>query len=187
MSDAGFRNTWFRQVQSKGWFWLGRVRGDVSIKMTQSDWQSNKTLYPDATSKPHSLGQCQLARRSPLTCNGYVVKQQKAQRHSRTGQKHTASRLFAKNANEPWLLVTNIPTETLNAVQICRLYAKRMQIEEAFRDLKSTAYGLALRHNRTHHNRRLLSESANNFCLSGLSEILITQLSSHSSCCFLIA
>lgn len=159
ISDAGFRNTWFRQVQSKGWFWLGRVRGDVSIKMTQSDWQSNKTLYPDATSKPHSLGQCQLARRSPLTCNGYLVKQQpkgrKAQRHSRTGQKHTASRLFAKNANEPWLLVTNIPTETLNAVQICRLYAKRMQIEEAFRDLKSTAYGLALRHNRTRCPKRL--------------------------------
>lgn len=30
--DAGFRNTWFRQVANKGWFWLGRVRGEVSIK-----------------------------------------------------------------------------------------------------------------------------------------------------------
>ncbi|WP_017005973.1 transposase, partial [Enterovibrio norvegicus] len=44
---------------------------------------------------------------------------------------------------------------TLNAIQITRLYAKRMQIEEAFRDLKSPAYGLALRHNRTRCIKRL--------------------------------
>ncbi|MEZ9431590.1 transposase, partial [Vibrio splendidus] len=31
----------------------------------------------------------------------------------------------------------------------------RMQIEEAFRDLKSTAYGIALRHNRTRCTKRL--------------------------------
>ncbi len=29
VSDTGFRNTWFRQVESMGWFWLGRVRGEV--------------------------------------------------------------------------------------------------------------------------------------------------------------
>ncbi|MDD1784450.1 IS4 family transposase [Enterovibrio sp. ZSDZ35] len=159
VSDAGFRNTWFRQVQSKGWFWLGRVRGEVSIKFGLRNWQWNKKLHHKATNKPQSLGRCQLARRSPLNCNAYLVKQtpkgRKAQRHSRTCQKHTASRLFAKGANEPWLLVTNIPSETLNAVQITRLYAKRMQIEEAFRDLKSTAYGLALRHNRTRCTKRL--------------------------------
>lgn len=130
ISDAGFRNTWFRQVQRKGWFWLGRVRGEVSIKIEQLDWQWNKMLYPKATSKPLFLGRCQLARRAPLNCNAYLVKQtskgRKAQGHSRTCQKHTASRLFAKNANEPWLLVTNIPNETLNATQITRLYAKRM-------------------------------------------------------------
>ncbi|WP_339934055.1 transposase, partial [Vibrio splendidus] len=43
----------------------------------------------------------------------------------------------------------------LNEVQITNLYAKRMQIEEAFRDLKSTAYGIALRHNRTRCTKRL--------------------------------
>ena len=159
VSDAGFRNTWFRQVQDKGWFWLGRVRGEVSIKQQNNDWLCNKKLYPNATSKPKYLGQCQLARRSPLPCHAYLVKQvpkgRKAKRHARTSQKHTASHLFAKSANEPWLLVTNIPNSILNANQIISLYAKRMQIEEAFRDLKSTAYGLALRHNRTRCVKRL--------------------------------
>ncbi|WP_390902924.1 transposase [Vibrio qingdaonensis] len=40
-------------------------------------------------------------------------------------------------------------------MQITNLYAKRMQIEEAFRDLKSTAYGILLRHNRTRCTQRL--------------------------------
>ncbi|OEE66033.1 hypothetical protein A1OO_09525 [Enterovibrio norvegicus FF-33] len=53
------------------------------------------------------------------------------------------------------MLVTNIPNDTLNAIQITRLYAKRMQIEEAFRDLKSPAYGLALWHNLTRCIKRL--------------------------------
>ncbi|ABU71550.1 hypothetical protein VIBHAR_02589 [Vibrio campbellii ATCC BAA-1116] len=38
VSDAGFRNTWFRQVANKGWFWLGRVRGEVSIKCGEDSW-----------------------------------------------------------------------------------------------------------------------------------------------------
>ncbi|CAK2518080.1 hypothetical protein VCRA2116O29_600016 [Vibrio crassostreae] len=37
------------------------------------------------------------------------------------------------------MLATNVPRHILNEVQITNLYAKRMQIEEAFRDLKSTA------------------------------------------------
>lgn len=51
--------------------------------------------------------------------------------------------------------MTNIPNQKLNAFKINRLYAKRMQIEEPFRDLKSPAYGLALRHNRTRCTNRI--------------------------------
>ncbi|CAK1779848.1 hypothetical protein VCRA2119O240_230100 [Vibrio crassostreae] len=38
-----------------------------------------------------------------------------------------------------WLLATDVSRQILNEVQITNLYSKRMQIEEAFRDLKSTA------------------------------------------------
>ncbi|CAK2026962.1 hypothetical protein VCRA2110O173_340009 [Vibrio crassostreae] len=74
VSDAGFRNTWFRQVQEKGWFWLGRVRGEVSIKQPQKPWVSNKTFYPNAVHKPKYLGHCLLAKRSPISCEAYVYK-----------------------------------------------------------------------------------------------------------------
>lgn len=33
VTDAGYRNTWFREVERHGWFWLGRVRGDVSFML----------------------------------------------------------------------------------------------------------------------------------------------------------
>lgn len=159
VSDAGFRNTWFRQVQEKGWFWLGRARGEVSIKQAGQPWVSNKTFYSNANHKPTYLGSCLLAKRSPLTCEAYVYKGldkgRKAKRHSRTSLKHSATHLYQRSAKEPWLLVTNIPCHILNAVQITRLYAKRMQIEESFRDLKSTSYGIALRHNRTRCTKRL--------------------------------
>ncbi len=159
VSDAGFRNTWFRQVENKGWFWLGRVRGEVYIKLQEQEWQWNKNLYPQATNKPKYLGPSQLARRSPLKCHAYLYKSapkgRKARRHSRTCLKHSASHLYNKSAKEPWLLVTNVPNHIMNGSQITGLYTKRMQIEESFRDLKSPAYGIALRHNRTRCTKRL--------------------------------
>ncbi|WP_281214397.1 transposase, partial [Shewanella insulae] len=27
VTDAGFRNPWFRKVEQLGWYWLGRARG----------------------------------------------------------------------------------------------------------------------------------------------------------------
>ncbi|MGC9461084.1 transposase [Vibrio genomosp. F10] len=72
-----------------------------------------------------------------------------------TSQKHSATHLYQRSAKEPWLLGTNVPRYILNEVQMTNLYAKRMQIEEAFRDLKRTAYGIALRHNRTRCTKRL--------------------------------
>ncbi len=30
-TDAGYRVPWFKEVESKGWFWLGRLRGVVKL------------------------------------------------------------------------------------------------------------------------------------------------------------
>ncbi|MCU4677476.1 transposase [Catenovulum sp. 2E275] len=42
----------------------------------------------------------------------------------------------------------------INAHQIAKLYAKRMQIEESFRDVKSPQYGLGLRHSNSRDTKR---------------------------------
>jgi len=55
-------------------------------------------------------------------------------------------------AREPWLLASSLET---SAKHIAKLYATRMQIEEAFRDLKCPRYGLSLYQNGTYKLQRL--------------------------------
>ena len=52
------------------------------------------------------------------------------------------------------MLATNLPEKKFKPIQLVNLYQKRMQIEETFRDLKSPAYGLGLRHSRTRCPKR---------------------------------
>ena len=56
---------------------------------------------------------------------------------------------------EPWQLAASHSLSTLKASQIAAIYAKRMQIELAFRDMKSHRYGCASEDSLTRKGRRL--------------------------------
>jgi len=60
-----------------------------------------------------------------------------------------------KSAREPWLLATSLPLDSKLAKRVVRLYRQRMQIEEAFRDLKFARFGLALQYHVSFQSRRL--------------------------------
>jgi hypothetical protein len=49
------------------------------------------------------------------------------------------------DAKEPWYLLTNLPSERWQATRVIQTYAKRMRIEETFRDHKSMRFGFQLR------------------------------------------
>ncbi|CAM3961185.1 IS4 family transposase [Shewanella aquimarina] len=160
VTDAGYRNTWFAQVASHGWFWLGRVRGDVSYQYVGThQWHSNKSLYPTATNKAKYIGRVNLTRKSPLPCHLHLYKAKekgrKDRRSSKAGRNHTAQASYGRSSKEPWLLATNLPPNHFNSVQVTKLYAKGMQIEETFRDLKSPQYGMGLRHCKSRCPKRL--------------------------------
>ena len=159
VTDTGYRNTWFRQVEKQGWFWLGRVRGDVSFQhLGKSRWQSNKSLYSVANSKAKFIGSVALARKAPLPCYLHLYKAKpkgrQDNRSSKAGRNHTAQKSYRLGSKEPWLLATNLPPEKFTAAKVINLYAKRMQIEETFRDLKSPQYGMGLRHSKSRCPRR---------------------------------
>ncbi|WP_434341569.1 IS4 family transposase [Motilimonas cestriensis] len=159
ITDAGYRNTWFRQVEALGWYWLGRLRGEVGVKLAKQGWLSNKSFFTKANTQPQHLGSAVIAKKSPLACQLYLYKgadkKRKGKRHRRTGQKHSAQHLYQRSAKEPWVLATNLPPAMFTAKQVVKLYAKRMQIEESFRDLKSPDYGFGLRHFRSRSTKRL--------------------------------
>ncbi|WP_461454290.1 transposase [Metallibacterium sp.] len=52
----------------------------------------------------------------------------------------------ARGAREPWVLAVSLAFAGLRAEEVVRDYARRMQIEESFRDLKDPRHGAALRH-----------------------------------------
>ena len=58
-------------------------------------------------------------------------------------------------AREPWLIIASPGLEAPSARQLVRLYARRMQIELGFRDLKSHRYGHALEDSLTRQGPRL--------------------------------
>jgi hypothetical protein len=62
---------------------------------------------------------------------------------------------MAQREREPWLLATSASLAALSAAEIVALYAKRMQIEQTFRDLKSHRYGAAFEDSLTRDARRL--------------------------------
>jgi hypothetical protein len=61
----------------------------------------------------------------------------------------------AAREREPWLLGSSLSLHHLEAPQIVALYRHRMQIEEAFRDLKSERYGLGFTASQTRGALRL--------------------------------
>lgn len=158
ITDAGFRNTWFKQVVANGWDFIGRVRNSTHYcQINTMKWSPINDLYQRATLKAKFLGRVLLSKSSTISCYFYLIKQQKKYRIkvNLSGQKvrSSQSKKHQQRENEPWLIASSLCTMT--ADEIILLYKKRMQIEEAFRDLKSTRNGFGLRHCRSFSKGRL--------------------------------
>lgn len=158
VTDAGFRGPWFRQVESHGWDWVGRIRNKVKyLNPTTNRWCFTDSLYREATSRVRHLGKVLLSRRHRYSCRLYLVRAYKLRPGRRPKRLHhsTNTGLYRKLHKAPWLLATSLP-HTAGAGKIIKaLYAKRMSIEESFRDLKNPRWGHALRYARSHRACRI--------------------------------
>lgn len=72
----------------------------------------------------------------------------------RVPARNSNSRKSASREAEPWLLIA-LPDLTLTARQLMMAHAKRMQIEESFRDLKSHRFGQAFEDSLTRKGPRI--------------------------------
>jgi hypothetical protein len=160
VADAGFRTPWFKAVESLGWCWISRIRHRHHVRLeADGPWEPAKKLHAQASSTPRFLGEVSLTESAPHVCRLVVYKGKPKGRHRLTRfGKRARSRHSEKNARaarEPWLLATNLPASRGLAKTVVRIYKARMQIEEAFRDLKSTRFGLGMAHHRTSQLERL--------------------------------
>ena len=157
ITDAGFKNPWFRKVLKLEWDFIGRVRGETKYK-TQDGWAFCHALHKKATRIPQYLGEKILSKSSGLSMAFYIVKNKIKGRKKLTKAKKVCKDKDSKNHSrsyrEPWLLVSSIKGKAAAKI-IVALYARRMTIEEGFRDLKSSKYGFNMEENKTLRPGRL--------------------------------
>lgn len=164
ITDAGFRTPWFRAVRNRGWHYVGRVRGTVKVQRIDGpsppSWALCATLHRQAPRNgTRELGAYQLGQRAMFRSRLIVHKAPRKGRHAKTVTGRTrrdgVSRKAARSAREPWLLATSLSREEATMRGVVNLYARRMRIEESFRDLKSGDLGAGLEHSRTAKCERL--------------------------------
>lgn len=163
VADAGYRGPWCRAVAELGWHWLVRLRQRAYVKPDTApdrpdQWMSIKTLFGQAKRKPLRLGVFSIVRSAPLRACLFLHRKASKHRHQLTqdGQqaRNKRSLASARREREPWLLACS-PDLHLTARQAVSLYARRMQIELSFRDLKSHRYGQAFEDSLTRQPKRI--------------------------------
>ncbi len=149
VTDAGFQNAWFRHIESLGWDFIGRIRGNIQMRLEAKGeyWFRRQELQ--ASSKPEYLGPGTLARSEYARCDGHFYLHKKEPK----GRKNKCSRCgiarpsqlkdASPAAKEPWLIFSS--TDDFKPRVIMKLYSRRMQIEQHFRDEKSERFGFGLR------------------------------------------
>ena len=160
VTDAGFKNPWFKQVESLGWNWLGRIRHFTQFRFDNDDcWKQCRSMNTEARSVAQTLGPIELAKRNAIPCYAHIFKKKlkgrtKKNQGKRTSQR-TNSRSYSAREREPWFLVTNLNLQQLNSAKAVKIYATRMQIEESFRDNKNQRIGLSLKESKSRNEKRL--------------------------------
>ncbi len=160
VTDAGYKSPWFRQVIALNWFIVGRIRKPHNYSANRGkQWQCISQLYQSATVRPKRFDNMQIAQSNPFACTLVLVKQKNKGRHAKnsdgTAKRSKRSLQHSAAATDPWLLATNLPTHRTLSKQVVGIYRQRMQIEEGFRDMKSTRFGLGFEQNKSTTTSRL--------------------------------
>ena len=151
--DAGFGEDWFKNIQSHGWHWVCRVRGEKNLKFPKAEkWISIKEFIPTVNERTTDYKEVLLTKEHQHSCRIVTTRKSSAGRKAKTRRGVITNKIaggaYSKAAKEPWILATNLPVE-YKATEVVNLYSKRMQIEESFRDVKSHQFGLGGRYVRT--------------------------------------
>ncbi|EAU7887681.1 IS4 family transposase [Salmonella enterica] len=180
VTDAEFQNAWFRHIESLGWDFIGRIRGNIQMRLKAKGeyWFRRQELQ--ASSKPEYLGPGTLARSEYARCDGhfYLHKKEPKGRKNKRSRCGIARPSQLKDASpaakEPWLIFSS--TDDFKPRVIMKLYSRRIQIEQHFRDEKSERFGFGLRASYSRSAGRVLALSL----LTTLSTIVLWLVGYHA-------
>lgn len=142
VSDAGFKGPFFQTVRELGWDFLGRVRGTAKAIASDGRTIAKEEFYARASTTPIDLGLHGLFVQQRIPCRLVLVRKRRKPGRKPPLPKCKEERELRQSALDPWLLATSLSDG--DASYVVALYAKRMQIEETFRDAKSHRFGWSL-------------------------------------------
>lgn len=160
ITDAGFKTPWFRAAEELGFTCIGRLRGTVLLKpVGEEGWVEARAFNAHKSATVLDLGVCEIGKGPRKRMRVLVCYNPPKGRTHRTVKGNRArssgSRAHARSAGEPWVLVVSTTLEHLSAREIIDHYRRRMQIEESFRDLKSSRFGTGLEQSLTRKAARM--------------------------------
>ena len=159
LTDAGFKSTWFDLVTAHRWQWIGRIRSRDMVSIAAGPWRHCSQVYADATSRIQTFSEARYVRSHPTACRLVLVRHPPKGRSRRTKRgapsRARSSLKAARGAREPWLLACAPSLAQSASDTMIKLYAKRMRIEQSFRDIKNERLGLGLSATRSGSGQRL--------------------------------
>jgi hypothetical protein len=151
VADAGFRSPWMKLVASFGWDYVVRARAPAKVRRDKTEaWVEIENVWRYTRSRPSDLGHFEVGRKVRHPCR-FVGVRKRARKLTRPAVRDFGTARQLRNAREPWILATSL---TCSAAKVVAIYKRRMQIEETFRDAKSTRFGFCLSHARTRSDLR---------------------------------
>lgn len=142
VSDAGFKGPFFQAVLDQGWDFLGRVRGTTKAVSSVGQIVSKEQFYERASITPTDLGPFGLFVKQRIPCRLVLVRKRRRPGRKRPPPTCKEEREMRQAALDPWLLATSMSDG--DAASVVGIYARRMQIEETFRDTKNHRFGWSL-------------------------------------------
>ncbi|OKB64193.1 IS4 family transposase [Serratia marcescens] len=145
VTDAGFQSSWFRHITSLGWDFIGRIRNNVqfSLEDNPDDWLKVSDCMGDKIPKYMGVGTLVKEKQKSIHGHFYLYKKSSKGRKSKRPLYAKADKEHRRSAQESWLIFSN--TDEFSPREIMKLYSRRMQIEQNFRDEKSERFGFGLR------------------------------------------
>jgi len=139
VSDAGFKGPFFQAVLDQGWDFLGRIRGTTKAVSSVGETISKEQFYARASTTPTELGPFGLFVQQQIPCRLVLVRKRRRPGPKRPPPACKEERELRQAALDPWLIATSMPEG--DAASVVGIYARRMQIEETFRDAKNHRFG----------------------------------------------
>jgi hypothetical protein len=157
ITDAGFSTQWYDSVLKLGWDFIGRLTSYTMINFEEDNkWIKVESFHKTNSNRVKYFGKAMIGKCSETPVKGYIYRYKGKCKNRKDKSKYPEqNKRFSTLYKNPWILATSLKNSEYSGNEIKNLYKTRMQIEQNFRDEKSSRFGFGWRLGRTNDMKRI--------------------------------